>query len=79
MKNDTRFMRQIHLLTSDQLHELASCMTEASLAHELGGDWRKIFKNKTYKYSVGYVSRVYNMLAKMHHTKIECLARSITK
>jgi hypothetical protein len=79
MKNDTRFMRQLHLLTKDQLYELSQAMTEASLAHELGGDWRQIFKNKTYKYSFGYVSRVYNMLSKMHNTKIDNLAMAMSK
>jgi len=71
-------MRQLHLLTKDQLHELASCMTEASLAHELGGDWRSVFMVKKNKYKVGYVGRVYKMLYNMHYTKIECLARAIS-
>jgi hypothetical protein len=81
MSNDLRFMRQLHLLTPSQIQELSSCMTEASLSYELkcGEEWRQIFRVKTYKYRLGYISRVYLMLSKMHHTKIECLARAMSK
>jgi hypothetical protein len=81
MKNDTSLMRQLHLLTQSQIHELASAMTEASLCYELKGSesWRQIFRVKTYKYKVGYIGRVYKMLAKMHKSKIEDLARAVSK
>ena len=81
MKNDTRFMRQLHLLTPEQIQELASCMTEASLSYEFigGEEWRQIFRLKTYKYRVGYASRVYNMLSKMHSSKIDDLAMAMIK
>lgn len=81
MKNDLRFMRQLHLLTASQIQELASCMTEASLSYELKGgeEWRQIFRNKTYKYRVGYIGRVYNMLSKMHKTQIDNLAKAMSE
>lgn len=81
MKNNTRFMRQLHLLTASQIQELASCMTEASLSYELrcGDEWRQIFRNKKNKYVCGYAHRVYNMLSKMHKTQIDNLARAMSK
>lgn len=81
MKNDLRFMRQLHLLNQDQIQELASCMTEASLSYELKGgeEWRQIFRNKKNKYVCGYANRVYTMLAKMHKTQIDNLAMAMSK
>jgi hypothetical protein len=81
MKNDNRFMRQLHLLTPSQIQELASCMTEASLSYELKGgeEWRKIFRNKKNKYVCGYANRVYTMLSKMHSSKINDLAMAMSK
>lgn len=72
MKNDTRFMRQLHILTESQIQELASCMTEASLSYELKGgeEWRQIFKNKKNKYVCGYANRVYTMLEKCTKHKL---------
>lgn len=74
-------MRQLHILTSNQIQELASCMTEASLSYELKGgeEWRQIFRNKTYKYRLGYIYRVYLMLSKMRKTKIDNLARAMSE
>lgn len=81
MKNDLRFMRQLHLLTPSQIQELASCMTEASLSYELKGgeEWRQIFRAKTYKYRLGYANRVYLMLSKMHKTQIDNMAMAMSK
>jgi len=81
MSNDLRFMRQLHLLTSSQLQELASCMTEASLSYELKGgeEWRQIFRNKKNKYVCGYANRVYTMLSKIHSSKIDNLARAMSE
>ena len=79
MKSDTRFMRQLTLLTEAQIYELRDAMVVAGLAHELKGDWREIFKRKSYKYCAGYVHRVYAMLADMHYSKIELLTNAISK
>jgi len=74
-------MHQLNLLTPEQIQELSSCMTEASLSYELKGgeEWRQIFRVKMYKYRLGYANRVYSMLAKMHSSKIDCLARAMSK
>ena len=79
MKSDTRFMRQLSLLTEAQLHELLDAMVVAGVAYELRGDWREIFKRKSYKYCAGYVHRVYAMLADMHYSKIELLTKAISE
>ncbi len=79
MKSDTRFMSQLRLMKPEQVTELADAMTEASIANELGGNWREVFRLKSHKYKVGYAHRVYSMLAKMHPDLIENLSRGIVR
>lgn len=79
MSSDTRFMRQIGLLSPEQVVELESAMVTAGIGHELQGDWRNVFKRFSYKYKVGYAHRVYTMLAGMHSSKIEPLINAIVR
>ncbi len=79
MSSDTRFMSQLCLLTTEQLVELHEAFTSASLAHELGSDWRLLFIEKATKYRLGYKHRLYAMLAKIHFEKIEYLSAAMAK
>jgi hypothetical protein len=79
MKSETRFTRQLPLLTKEQLSELHATMVTAGVAYELQGDWRQVFKRMSYKYCAGYVHRVYAMLATMHPSKIERLTQAISE
>jgi hypothetical protein len=72
-------MRQLHLMTPEQVHELADAMVEAGIAHSLKCDWREVFRRKSHKYKLGYPHRVYSMLAKMHYSLIENLTEAIVK
>lgn len=71
--------KQMHLMTADQLNELAEAMTTAGIAHAMHGDWRLVFRKLSYKYTVGYLHRVYRMLATMRLHQINLMTEALIK
>jgi hypothetical protein len=72
-----KYIRQLNLAKPEQLLELQTAMIEASLAFELGSNWRTPFKKLMYKYPVGYMHRVSRMLANTDKEQIDRLSAAM--
>lgn len=63
-------------LNSTQLNELHETMTSASLAYELGGDFKKIFRAAKHR-KIGMMRRIYERLENCDIKQIEAMSKSL--
>jgi hypothetical protein len=72
-----KYIRQLNLANPARLFELQTAMIEASLAFELGSNWRTPFRKLMNKYPVGYMHRVSRMLANTDKEQINRLSAAM--
>jgi hypothetical protein len=72
-----KYIRELNLAKPEQLFELQTAMIDASVAYELGGDWRIPFKKLMHKYPLGYMHRVSRMLSKIDRRQLDRLSAAM--
>lgn len=77
-KHNPNIHKKISSLSTDQLMELQSAMFDASIAGEMNGNWREVFRLKRHKYKVGSLRKIYDYLYTMPDYSIDALSRSIS-
>ena len=70
--------KQLNKLSTKELHELHEALTTAGIMHQLGNNWRNVFRVKKHKYKLGYKHRLYSMLELMDECSLIEAEKSIT-
>ena len=63
-------------LNANQLSELHEVMTNASLAYELGGNFKEIFRRAKHR-KIGRMRRIYQRLENCDIKQIEAMSKSL--